>query len=69
MFLGYAQRSVGCRFLVVKSEALDIHVDTIMKSRDAIFSENMFPTKDMHSTARIFSEIITQSSTSNEYFE
>jgi hypothetical protein len=69
IFLGYAQRSIGHRFLVVKSELPDMHVDTIMESRDATFFENMIPMKDMHSTARFSSEIITESSASNYYFE
>ena len=43
VFLGYAQRSIAYRFLVVKSEVLDMHVDSIMESRDAIFFENIFP--------------------------
>ncbi len=41
VFLGYAQRSIAYRFLVVKSNILDMHVDTIMETRDAIFFENM----------------------------
>src|SRR6266498_4032123 len=67
--LGYAQRSIAYRFLVVKSEVPDMHVDTIMESRDATFFENMFPMKDMHSTVKISSEIFPESSTSSEYFE
>ncbi|KAK1647929.1 hypothetical protein QYE76_065734 [Lolium multiflorum] len=69
IFLGYAPRSVGYRFLVVQSEVPDMHVDTIMESRDATFFENMFPMKDMHIIARISTEIVPESSTSNEYFE
>jgi hypothetical protein len=69
IFLGYSERNIGYRFLVVKSEVPDMHVDTIMKSRDAIFFENMFPMKDMHSNARFSSEIIPESSTSDDYFE
>ena len=46
-----------------------MHVDTIMESRDATFFENIFPMKDMHSFARISSEINTESSTSSENFE
>jgi hypothetical protein len=69
IFLGYAQRSIGYRFLVAKSEVPDMHVDTIMESRDATFFENMFSIKDMHITARFSSEIIPESSTSDEYFE
>jgi hypothetical protein len=37
IFLSYAQWSIGYRFLVFKSEVPDMHVDTIIKSRDAIF--------------------------------
>jgi hypothetical protein len=69
IFLGYAQWSIGYRFSVVKSEVPNMHVDTIMKSRDATFFENMFPMKDMHSITRFSFEIIPESSTSDEYFE
>ena len=57
VFLGYAQRSIAYRFLVVKYEVPDMHVDSIMESRDAIFFENIFPMKDMHCTSRFSSEI------------
>jgi hypothetical protein len=40
-----------------------------MESRDATFFENMFPMKDMHSTARFSSEIIPESSPSDDYFD
>ena len=56
VLLGYAQRSIAYRFLVVKSEVLDMHVDTIMESCDAIFFENIFPLKDMHSNSRFSAE-------------
>src|SRR6266540_3682375 len=62
VFLGYAQRSIAYRFLVVKSKVPYMHVDTIMESRDAIFLENIFPMKDMLSTVRISSEIFSESS-------
>ena len=54
VFLEYAQRSIAYRFLVVKSEIPDVHVDSIMESHDAIFFENIFPMKDMYSTSRFF---------------
>ena len=57
VFLGYAQRSIAYKFLVVKSEVPDLHDDSIMESRDATFFENIFPMKDMHSTSRFSSEI------------
>ena len=69
VFLGYAQRSICYRFLVVKSEIPDMHVDTILESRDATFFENTFPMKDMHSIARISSEIFAEPSTSVDHSE
>ena len=37
VFVGYAIYSVGYRFLIVKFGVPDMHVGTIMESRDAIF--------------------------------
>ena len=37
IFLRYAHHSIAYRFLVVKSEVPDVHVDSIMESRDATF--------------------------------
>ena len=39
VFLGYAIHNVGYRLLIIKSEVPDMHVGTIMKSRDATFLE------------------------------
>src|SRR6266542_2950208 len=58
VFLGYAQRTIAYRFLVVKSDVPNIHVDTIMESCDATFFENKFPMKDMHSTSRFSFEML-----------
>ena len=58
VFLGYAQRSIAYRFLVVKSDVSDMYVDTIIESHDAIFFENIFPMKDMQSTSKFSSELI-----------
>ena len=52
VFLGYAIHSVGYRFLIVKSGVPDIHVGTIMESRDATFFENIFPMRDGTSSSR-----------------
>ena len=52
VFLGYAKRSVGYRFLVVKSEVPDQKVGTIIESRDATFFEDIFPMRDMQSNSR-----------------
>jgi hypothetical protein len=45
VFLGYAFHSVGYRFLIIKSEVPEMHVGTIMESRDATFLEIEFPIK------------------------
>jgi hypothetical protein len=46
VFLGYAIHSVGYRFLIMNSSIPEMAVDTIMKSRDAIFFEDEFPMKN-----------------------
>jgi transposase InsO family protein len=43
VFLGYAIHSVGYRFLIINSEIPDMHVGTIMESRDATFFRMNFP--------------------------
>ena len=43
IFIGYAQNSNAYRFLIHKSEIPDIHVNTIIESKDASFFENIFP--------------------------
>jgi hypothetical protein len=45
VFLGYAIHSIGYMFLIINFEVSDMHVGTIMESRDAIFFENEFPMK------------------------
>jgi len=37
IFIGYTLNSSAYRFLVHKSEILDIHVNMIIESRDAVF--------------------------------
>jgi hypothetical protein len=46
IFLGYEQHSAAYKFLVIKSEIPDVHANTMTKSRDATFFENIFPMKD-----------------------
>jgi hypothetical protein len=46
VFLGYAHNSAAYRFLVIKSEFSDVHVNTLIESRDATFFEEIFPMKD-----------------------
>nr|AAX96287.1 retrotransposon protein, putative, Ty1-copia sub-class [Oryza sativa Japonica Group]AAX96336.1 retrotransposon protein, putative, Ty1-copia sub-class [Oryza sativa Japonica Group]ABA92593.1 retrotransposon protein, putative, Ty1-copia subclass [Oryza sativa Japonica Group] len=51
VFLGYAIHSVGYKFLIVNSRVPDMHVGTIIESRDATFFENEFPMKHTPSTS------------------
>jgi hypothetical protein len=43
VFLGYSHHSTAYRFLVIKSEIYDVHIDTFLESRDVPFFENIFP--------------------------
>ena len=46
IFIGYAINSSAYRFLVDKSDIPDIHVNTIIESRNASFFENIFSSKN-----------------------
>ena len=43
IFIGNAHNSNAYRFLVYESKNLDIHKNTIMESRNALFFEHVFP--------------------------
>ena len=45
VFIGYTHNSSAYRFLIHKSEIIDMHANTIIKSRNASFFENVFPYK------------------------
>ena len=45
VFIGYAHNSSAYRFLIHKSEIFDMHVNTIIESRNASFFEKVFPHK------------------------
>ena len=53
IFIGYADNSSAYRFLIHKSEVLDMHENTIIESRNADFFEDVFPKKDRHETSSI----------------
>jgi hypothetical protein len=46
IFIGYAFYSIGYRFLIIKSGVPDMHVGTIMDSRDATFFDDIFPMRE-----------------------
>ena len=45
VFIGYAHNSSAYRFLIHKSEIIDMHANTIIESRNASLFENVFPYK------------------------
>ena len=51
IFIRYAQNSNDYPFLVYESNIPDIHNNTIMKSRNASFFENVFPCKSKEETS------------------
>jgi hypothetical protein len=58
VFLGYAHHSIAYRFLVIKLEVPDVHVDTFSESRDVTFFENIFPMKNSHGMSSLPTNMI-----------
>jgi hypothetical protein len=46
VFLGYVHYSIAYRFLVIKSEIPNVHVDTFLEFCVVTFFENIFPIKN-----------------------
>ena len=64
VFIGYAHNSSAYRFLIHKSEIIDMHANTIIESRNASFFENVFPykfTQESNSSKRTHDTIIGSS--------
>ena len=51
VFFGYAIHSIGYRLLIINSGVRNMHVGTIMESRDATFFKSEFPMKNTPSTS------------------
>jgi hypothetical protein len=51
IFIGYAFHNIGYRFLIIKSRVPDMHVGTIIDSRDATFYEDIFPMREDYYSA------------------
>ena len=49
VFIGFAINSAAYRFLIIKSEVSDMHVNTIIESVDGEFFEGIFPYKENRS--------------------
>jgi hypothetical protein len=58
VFLGYAHHSIIYRFLVIKSDVSDVHVDTFLESRDVTFFENIFSMKNLYDICSLPANVI-----------
>jgi hypothetical protein len=62
VFLGHAHHSIACRFLVIKSEIPDVHVDIFLESRDVTLFENIFPMKNLYGVSSLPANVIADTS-------
>lgn len=68
IFLGYAHHSTAYKFLVIKSKAPDVLVDTLLESRDVTFFENIFPMNVAYSLPSSSNEFIPEPTPAIEPF-
>uniref|UniRef100_A0A2N9F9L9 Integrase catalytic domain-containing protein n=1 Tax=Fagus sylvatica TaxID=28930 RepID=A0A2N9F9L9_FAGSY len=66
VFIGYAHNSSAYRFLIHKSDIPDMHVNTIIESRNASFFEEIFPCKPTQETNSLKRNLESTSSTSHD---
>lgn len=66
IFIGYINNSSTYRFLIHKSEILNVHEGTIIESKNASFFENAFPYKDNVNASSNQRTYETINDTSNE---
>jgi hypothetical protein len=62
VFLGYAHHSTAYRFLVIKSEIHDVHIDTFLESRGVTFFENIFPIKNSYGMSSLPANVLADTS-------
>jgi hypothetical protein len=62
VFLGYAHHNTFYRFLVIKSEIHDVHIDTFLESRDVTFFENIFPMKKSYDMSSLPVNVLADTS-------
>jgi hypothetical protein len=62
VFLGCAHHSIAYRFLVIKLEIPDVHVDTFLESRDVTFFENIFSMKILYDMSNLPANVIIDTS-------
>jgi hypothetical protein len=57
-FLGCTHHSIAYRFLVIKLEVFDVHVDTFLESRDVTFFEKNFPMKNLYVMSSLLANVV-----------
>jgi hypothetical protein len=62
VFWGYAHHSTAYRFLVIKSEIPDVHIDTFLESRDVTFFENIFSMKNLYDMSSLPANVLADTS-------
>jgi hypothetical protein len=62
VFLGYDHHSTAYRFLVIKSEIHDVHIDIFLESRDVSFFENIFPMKNSYAMSSLPANVLADTS-------
>jgi hypothetical protein len=58
VFLRYAHHSIAYRFLVIKSEMPDVHVDIFLESHGVTFFENIFPMKNSYGMSSLPTNVV-----------
>jgi hypothetical protein len=58
VFLKYAHYMITYRFLVIKLDVPDVHVDPFLVSHDVTFFENIFPMKKLYDMSSLSTNVI-----------
>ena len=66
VFIGYAHNSTAFRFLIYESDIPDLHVNTVIESRNASFFEEIFPYKSTQESSSLKRNFKSTSSSSHD---
>ena len=66
VFIGYAQNNTAYQFLIYKSNIPNLHVNTIIETRNASFFEEIFPYKSTQESSSLKRNFESMSSTSHD---
>jgi hypothetical protein len=62
IFLEYVHHSIVYRFLVIKSEIPNVHIDILLESHDVTFFENIFPMKNSYDMSSLPANVLADTS-------